>query len=491
MISQPDKLMGENSYLSKLFIRIFDISELNLDARNFIKRSYYAIFVFVFISMFSNTFIILFSLEKLTLAQLGLALAIQFIVQAISDYPTGAIGDWIGQKWVIFVASLSYGLSFFILSQVNTFMGITVAFSILGFARGQESGAFHSWFDNNYKLYVYEDKDRRIYGQLFGKFTMVQDIFIASSIILGGFMVSLSGRKVMFLFQAMLLAVFSIFFLTFIKDHPDLKRNKPKFYEYYNFLRQGISTVISDKTLRLMVMGLIISGAGFSLFAGLLLFPLYEEYGKNDVWIAVLRSTIFVLAAILTGYAAIISKKIHNLQKWLAMAILLTDFIFFFGIFLMISFYDVPTSLTLISISIIIFTFTIAYVPRYLADVLKPRFLLDIIPDKNRNAIYSLIPTLVLLVSVPYLIIGGILIESLGRETVMLILAVHGLVGSSISAIAVVKFKSKEEISQEIIKSDTYPSKLVDSNCFIPSTIPCCRSYEDKINQTINYTESK
>ncbi|MHA2096638.1 MAG: hypothetical protein ACW98F_18640, partial [Candidatus Hodarchaeales archaeon] len=64
-----------------------------------------------------------------------------------------------------------------------------------------------------------------------------------------------------------------------------------------------------------------------------------------------------------------------------------------------------------------------------LADVLKPRFYLDVIPDHNRNAIYSLIPTAILVVSMFILPIGGYLIETVGTEVTILILAVNGLIG--------------------------------------------------------------
>lgn len=104
-----------------LFYKFFDISNLNFEARNFISRSFIVIFIFAFISMFTNTFIILFALEKLSITQLGVVIALQFVIQSISDYPTGAIGDWIGQKWIIFIASLVYSLDFILLSLANSF----------------------------------------------------------------------------------------------------------------------------------------------------------------------------------------------------------------------------------------------------------------------------------------------------------------------------------------------------------------------------------
>ncbi|MHA2366355.1 MAG: MFS transporter, partial [Candidatus Hodarchaeales archaeon] len=424
-----------------LLNKFLSISDLNSDAKRFISKAVSIMFVFVFVIMLTNTFLILFALEYLNISELGIVLAIQFAVQAISDYPTGAIGDWIGQRWVLFVASLSYGVGFFFLSLTQDFSGILISFSLIAFAQGQESGTFVSWFDNNYKLYAIEDKDRRIYSQFFGKFTMFYEIITAFSFILGGMIIVYSNRQHLFLVQAILLVFLSILFLVYIRDHKNIKRDKPNFKAYYRFLEDGIKTVIQNKTLRLMVLGLVISGAGFATWSGLILFPMYEEYGQSDEWTAILRATVFIFGAVMVGLAGITSKKIFNLQKWLSLAIISTDILFFIGMFIMLTFFPAPSNFALVSLAIVIFSFTFAFFPRFFADVLKPRFFLDVIPDKNRNAIYSLIPTLVLLVSIFFVSIGGILIETFGRKTVILILAVNGLIGSSITAYAIFKHK--------------------------------------------------
>ncbi|MFX1256201.1 MAG: MFS transporter, partial [Promethearchaeota archaeon] len=413
-----------------MYHRVLGITDLNSAARRFISRAVSLIFIYVFIVMLTNTFLILYALEFLSLPQLGMVLAVQFAVQALSDYPTGAIGDWIGQRWVLFIAALSYGLGFIFVSQASDFISILIAFALIAFAQGQESGTFTSWFDNNYKMYVVEDKDRRIYSQFFGKYTMVCEIIIAASFILGGILITSISRQFMFMIQGVLLLFTSLAFLLFIRDHKAIKREKPDFKKYFQYLGGGVLSVAQNKTLRLMVLGLVISGAGFAVWSGLILFPLYAGYGKSDAWTAILRSTVFIFGAIGTGLAGTFSRQIHNLQKWLSLFILSTDVLFFLGMFIMLVVNPIPSAFTLISLIIVVLTFTIAFSPRYMADVLKPRFLLDVIPDQNRNAIYSLIPTLILLVSTFIVPLGGILIDTVGRESMILILAGNGLVGS-------------------------------------------------------------
>ncbi len=124
--------------------------------------------------------------------------------------------------------------------------------------------------------------------------------------------------------------------------------------------------------------------------------------------------------------------------------------------------------------------FGLFFAPRYLADVLRPRFYLDVIPDENRNAVYSLIPTLTLVVAVFALPAAGMMIEVLGQEVMILVLAVNGLVGSSITAFAVYRHRTVHEVSPEAVElcCPVVPSKMIDTQTIIPITLPCCWSFD-------------
>ena len=119
------------SFLGNIFHWLLGITDLNSEAKGFISKAAGVIYLYVFIIMLTNTFIILHALEFLSLPQLGVVLGIQFAIQAITDYPTGAIGDWIGQRWVLFIAALSYCFSFIFLSQATDFVSILFAFILI------------------------------------------------------------------------------------------------------------------------------------------------------------------------------------------------------------------------------------------------------------------------------------------------------------------------------------------------------------------------
>ena len=435
--------------MSTIVNNFYGINGLNLKAQKFIISSVNMNLFYTFLTMLSNTYIILFALVHVSLSQLGILLGIQFAVQALTDYPTGALADYIGQRWVMFIAGIFYSFGFLILANSVTYSNFIIAFAIIGFARGQDSGTFNSWFENNYKIAAKEDQDRRIYGLVFGKFTMMREVIIAIAIIIGGILLIFISRENLFLIQGCILLFFSFSFIYLMRDLKEKKKESIEFGKYLKYLREGVIVVSSHKKLRLLIIGLVISGSGFALFAGLLLFPLYLEYGRTDNWIAFLRAIIFIASAIMTGLMSNISKKIGSIRKWLSLAIIATDLTFFFSVYLLIKYHEI-TNFAL-GLIVIIAVFSFAYIPRYLADILKPRFFMDVIPDRNRNSIYSLIPTLVLISSIFYTMIGGIMLNQLGREVVFIFLMINGLIGSGLTAFAMYTFGDKDSKTQPIV----------------------------------------
>jgi MFS family permease len=476
--------------LIKLYSKFFGIDSLNLDAQKFIFKSFNTITVFIFFIMFTDTFFILYSLQFVTLAELGYLTAVRFFVQAVTDYPTGAIGDWIGQRWVLATASLFFAIGFLVLSQATTFNTLLIAFIFLALASGQQSGAFFSWFDNNYKHYsLDEDKDRRIYSQLFGKFIMIFQITSAVAFIFGGIIVQLFGRSEVFFVQGVLFILLIFILLTYIIDHPNLIRSKPEFNAYFNLLGEGLTSTWNNRTLRLLVIGFIISGSVMTIWGTFILFPLYESYSKTDDLTAILRSIIFIIGAVITGLMGLLSKKIYNTQKWLALIVFISNIFFFWGMFFMLNINPAPNEFSIFPFIIVILAFTLLTSPMSLRGVLFQRFLLDVIPDKNRNSVYSLIPTLVVFASIITTALGGQIITELGEKSVLIGLGLIALVGSSISAWAVLKHKTLEPKERPKELEPILPFinvRMIDVQEFIPMTVPSAWTFSSTAQQIWN-----
>ncbi|MFW9843945.1 MAG: hypothetical protein ACFFEV_05165, partial [Candidatus Thorarchaeota archaeon] len=75
----------------------------------------------------STTFYLIFVAEALGnnnflvgMAYVGILVIVQMVVQTVFDYPTGVIGDWLGQRFILATAFLTYSIAFFLVSLVTT-----------------------------------------------------------------------------------------------------------------------------------------------------------------------------------------------------------------------------------------------------------------------------------------------------------------------------------------------------------------------------------
>jgi len=110
---------------------------------------------------------------------------------------------------------------------------------------------------------------------------------------------------------------------------------------------------------------------------------------------------------------------------------------------------------------------------------------LDMVPDKNRNSVYSLIPTVIAIVSIFTVGLGGIGLESLGVEggiisktypTILIFLLVFGFVGSLIIGYAIYLYEpSKVPVPEIYIPQNRF---LAGIHALIPYTIPSPLSIE-------------
>ena len=88
----------------------------------------------------SSTFYVLFVIDSMGYEKLGILMGVGFFVQALFDYPSGTLGDWIGQRWVLFVAYLGFGLSFALLFYAQTFNDFLLVYIVSAIAASQQSG---------------------------------------------------------------------------------------------------------------------------------------------------------------------------------------------------------------------------------------------------------------------------------------------------------------------------------------------------------------
>lgn len=391
------------------------------------------------------------------LGLMGVLIVIQMVIQTLLDYPTGALGDYLGQRYIIASAFLSFSAAFFMVSLIGSatpFWFLIAIYMMMGFGQSQLSGAFNAWFDNNYRVAMPDDEDRKAYGVFWGKVGMMFQVVATLSLIPGSILAAILGRAWVFQLQALMCIVIAIVVLRVIKDFPEVREariGKPSMGEYTDILKQGVNFLFSDRYVTYIILGGCLVMSVTMVWSELLLFPMYFSYLITDVAVSGFRTMLFVPGIVQTERSGVWSKKFEP-KTWIPRFRFLqgTGFVFYMA-FAAIMFFFPPVSagaellmLTIPYTQIVIMqlpvasilplllmtiTFTATGIFGGFAEILTQRELLDVVPNKIRNSMYSLSPTIGILIAIPQIAIFGWLIPAAGFPITMTLCAIISLVG--------------------------------------------------------------
>jgi MFS family permease len=377
--------------------------------------------------MISQTFYILYVMDLVSDVEVGILVAISFLIQAVIDYPSGVLGDWLGQRWILLVSFCSYGISFFLLAFATNFTHLLFVYILTAFASSQQTGALQSWFDNNYK-FASEDNDpnRKIYQIFLGKINMLVGFSWAGSILFGGLFAYLFSREIVFLLQSFGMVGLGIISAIYVRDLPGVIKPELNLSSYFKIMGDALKFSFTKKHIFTFIIGICLIESVWSIWGTFILFPLYFGYTGTDFGAGGFRFLAWINQSMTASRAAKVASGLKP-SKWLPITEIIV-MLGYFGSFAIIffffplsdSFQPVPIILTLV-----VFIFLDAVVNIYI--VLQQRLYLDIVPDKIRNSIYSLIPTLALITSAPFVAFGGTLI-TLGYSNTLIILSIIGTV---------------------------------------------------------------
>ena len=413
----------------------------------------------------SSTFYTIFVAEALGgsgtfidgLGVLGVLVAIQMIVQTMLDYPSGALGDWIGQRYVIALGNMLWGVSFFMVSFVTSSTPIfylVLIYAVQGVASSQISGAWGAWFDNNYRVAMPHDKERKQYGVFWGRVGMVGQIAATLALIPGSILATLFDRPFVFRIEAFGAIIFAALVMHYIRDFPEveeMREERPSMSQYTALLKEGLTYMWKTPFVKYLLVGSMITASAINVWGSLILFPLYFSYLITDVAVATYRTIAFVPGVFANERSGVWSQKFEQ-KKWIprfrvlqacggVFFIILSAIMYFFppvtGAVEMVTLAWPFTDIVLIELPVvhiipIICLFSLFTATSFFggfAEILTQREILDAIPNRNRNSLYSLQPTILLLISTPQIAILGWLIPVIGFPATLLICAAISLSG--------------------------------------------------------------
>jgi MFS family permease len=369
----------------------------------------------------SSTFYILNAIDKIGYTQAAIITSVMLLIQLMCDFPSGSLGDYIGQRWVMTFAYTCYGVAFFLLSIAQTFPIFLLIAIFNGLGNAQSSGTIESWFDSNYKRTLKKlDVERKIYGFVRDRVGLATNISLAVSFMIGGILATVFSRQLVFFLQFSLTTFLIVYTLKILNDaEPEGEISEetelPKL-SYFQYLKGGIKFMFLSKTTFLFIFGLAIYQVTWLIWANLILFPLYYGYTGSDFGTSIIRTIIFLLEIPARLYVAKWSTRFKNNQFPIFLFIHL--FIFFPAYLILFSLLPPQNSFSLIGFiaTIIIMNISNSFVIR-IANILRDRIIIDLVPSEVRNSVYSLIPTLISVFGIPLLVIAGQLVEYSGLIT--------------------------------------------------------------------------
>jgi MFS family permease len=406
---------------SKIFNKLIGPNQLSHEQENLLWKFLIFSNSITFVTLFASTIVIIYVLEYVTYLEISFLIGITFVTQSLLDYPSGNIGDYIGQKWVLFFAMTMFCVSFYLLSISITMNNFIIIYILFGIAKSQESGAIQSWFEKNYSQFSKEaDPENQIYKKFLGIHQLGIQIIGGVSIVLGGFLSLIASRTVVFqmqMFIYFLLAIASVLFLNDLqnKDFTPLRNNLIVIF------KMGLEFVFLNRQMLFYVLGSIIFNVSWIIWGELVLIPMYYGYTGSDFLAGLFRTLAYFLGLFLVRQGSKLSIRLKN-----------KNFIFFFklthGLMVfspyLIVFWIFPlknefTLFPIITYLIIAFFFPLLDLP---AELLEKVFYLETIPNSLRNSYYSLLSTLIAIMSFPGLLLGGFIIDTLGYVSVVMLI---------------------------------------------------------------------
>jgi MFS family permease len=255
------------------------------------------------------TTVILFQSRGLSLAQIGLAAAVQSVVVLLLELPTGGLADTLGARRVLLLACVFDLAALALVLRADTFLLIVLAWGVMGIFRALDSGPLEAWYvDRALALDPEADIER---GIAHGGAAI--SAAIAGGSLVAALLVTVGPLALPVVFALVLRVVDMAAVARFVTDDP-LRRAgaKQAMADVPTVVRSGIALVTGSTALRALVLIELTWSAGMVAVESLSGPRLFEIFGDPEQGVAVLAIT----AAAGWGLSAVGSASTPRFVDW-------------------------------------------------------------------------------------------------------------------------------------------------------------------------------
>ena len=282
---------------------------------------------------------------------------------------------------------------------------------------------------------------------------MLLRISRALVILPGAIIAILIARVFVFQVQSVVCILIAAASFVLVRDIPiysEVEQPKKVDVDYFSLLKEAAKHIISSPYLKYIILGnTIFLSIGFT-WGELIMYPFLYEYLFSDSAVALLMTLMLLEFAFLWERSGVWAKRFQP-KKWIPSFRFVQSsgalFFWLFAILMLvlppplvtsevldvaIPFTDIlilqVPSLSIMPILIILTIWFAGGVFFTVAAILWMRVLIDAIPNRIRNGVYSLLPTLVVLASIPQVALFGWIMPISG---IPLVLVLSGLVSTA------------------------------------------------------------
>ncbi len=221
----------------------------------------------------------------LTLAQVGLTAAVQGLVVAVLELPTGGLADTWGRRPVLLLAGLVGTASLAVFAVADSVALFVLAWGLQGVFRALDSGPLEAWFVDT-ALAADPDLDL---GRALGRGGTVLGVAVAAGALASGLLVALAGDPTAAVLAALAVHVLGVAGLALL---PEPRRPRGSALRAAaavpGAVRDGIRLVAGSRALLGLTGVSLLWGVGMPAFETLLPARLVEETGDPTAAVALL-----------------------------------------------------------------------------------------------------------------------------------------------------------------------------------------------------------
>jgi hypothetical protein len=270
----------------------------------------------------------------------------------------------------------------------------------------------------------------------------------------GSILATVFYRELVFQIQAFASIAMAVGVMMVVKDLPGARGETGgrSLKEYTGLMKDGVKFLFSSRFVALALLGEVVIWSMGTVWWTIILFPLYFAYLFNDIAVSSFRTLVFIPEALSQERSGIWSKRFDPV-KWTPRFRLFEFMGFVFNILLAILMFVYPapvdatnlvgiyipfTDIAIIEMPaasalpmfLLFVVFIVSDIFGGLAGILTQRVMLDVIPNRIRNSMYSLQPTIAMLLSMPFIIFFGWLLPIGGFAISFALMSIVALVGT-------------------------------------------------------------